>query len=79
MFEFKKKMLHFKLIKHTKFCLDEIAIIDFILVTSITHHNKSHGKKKIHQNHEIFEKTHSIKGKKFYSFQRKAFNTLNYA
>ena len=43
MFEF-KKMLHFKLIKHTKFCLDEIAIIGFIHVTSITHHNKSYGK-----------------------------------
>ena len=39
-------MLHFKLIKHTKFCLDEIAIIGFIHVTSITHHNKSHGKEK---------------------------------
>ena len=39
-------MLHFKLIKHTKFCLDEIAIIGFIHVTSITHHNKSYGKEK---------------------------------
>ena len=45
MFEF-KKMLHFKLIKHTKFCLDEIAIIGYIHVTSITHHNKSYGKEK---------------------------------
>ena len=39
-------MLHFKLIKHTKFCLDEIAIIGFIHVTPITHHNNSYGKEK---------------------------------
>ena len=45
MFEF-KKMLHFKLIKHTKFCIVEIAIIGFIHMTSITHHNKSYGKEK---------------------------------
>ena len=39
-------MLHFKLFKHNEFCLDEIAIIGFIHVTSITHHNKSYGKEK---------------------------------
>ena len=46
MFELKKKMLHFKLVKHTKFYLDETAIISFIHVTSITHHNKSYGNEK---------------------------------
>ena len=54
-------MLHFKFIKHTKFCLDEIAIIGFIQVTSITHHNKSYGKEHIKttkflENHETMEK-----------------------
>ena len=39
-------MLNFELIKHTKFCLDEIAIIGFIHVTSTTHHNKLYDKEK---------------------------------
>ena len=39
-------MLHFKSIKHTKFCLDDIAIIGFIHLTSILCHYKSYGKEK---------------------------------